>query len=77
MKLTTHNAPSWRGAQSKHRDNFTFYILIAVIICIFVSDKSHDVFIVHKEFPCLLYLSRELKSGISYNLLQTLFVLHS
>jgi hypothetical protein len=29
MELYLHspNSPSWRGAQLKHRDNFTFYLL--------------------------------------------------
>jgi hypothetical protein len=27
------NTPSWRGAQSKHRDNFTFALHLCVCVC--------------------------------------------
>jgi len=31
------NTPSWRGAQLKHRDNFTFYLyLVCVCVCVCV-----------------------------------------
>jgi hypothetical protein len=34
LYLHSRNTPSWRGAQLKHRDNFTFTFTIRFINCI-------------------------------------------
>jgi hypothetical protein len=36
LYLYSLNTPSWRGAQLKHRDNFTFYL-------VYYSSKHHDI----------------------------------
>jgi hypothetical protein len=57
------STPSWRGAQLKHRDNFTFtFTLLAVFIimilfCILLTRREHVVFSPFTSVPTFLLVS--------------------
>jgi hypothetical protein len=45
LYLHSPNTPSWRGAQLKHRDNFTFYILLLAWYLVQHRDKFTCTFL--------------------------------
>jgi hypothetical protein len=56
VQLYIHSpyTPSWRGAQLKHRENFTFYLFYlftsALHVVMYLTVTASIVFVVHMQF---------------------------
>jgi hypothetical protein len=59
MELYLHspNTPSWSGAQSKHKDNFTFTLLLCNNIQLHINLHSTVCFVCHVSASTLLLLT--------------------